>query len=46
MDHQLTRIAEDCDVALAFPVQSRVKEWSSISEKLQRKSLRLRTING
>src|SRR5437016_5709525 len=43
IDHQLTQLLHR-SVALAFPIQHRVKAWSSISEKLQRVRLSLTSL--
>jgi ppGpp synthetase/RelA/SpoT-type nucleotidyltranferase len=42
--HQIERLLQDGGVSLSFPVQRRVKEWTSISEKLDRKALQLSAI--
>jgi ppGpp synthetase/RelA/SpoT-type nucleotidyltranferase len=34
--HQIERLLEEEGVALGFPIQQRVKSWSSLSEKLER----------
>ena len=36
---QLSRLLDDADVTLGVPMESRVKAWSSIEEKIKRKSL-------
>jgi putative GTP pyrophosphokinase len=38
---QLARVMEDREIALGFPIQHRVKSWSSITEKLERTDLTL-----
>jgi putative GTP pyrophosphokinase len=42
---QLSKLLEGEQIALAIPMESRVKDWSSIEEKLDRKSLNLEHIN-
>jgi len=34
--HQIERLLEEQGIALGFPIQRRVKAWSSLSEKLER----------
>lgn len=41
---QIEKVTDDNSLSLAFPIESRVKSWSSISEKIERKALRLKTI--
>lgn len=41
---QLTELLATNDIALGVPVESRVKSWASIEEKLQRKALGLSNI--
>lgn len=42
--HQLEHLLAENPVSLGFPIQSRVKTWSSISEKIERKSLDIKDI--
>jgi putative GTP pyrophosphokinase len=42
--HQLDELLDQATVPLSFPVQHRVKAWSSISEKLQRVPLSLKSL--
>lgn len=39
MVEQLSKLLDDAQVTLGVPMESRVKEWSSIEEKIERKSL-------
>ena len=39
--HQIERLLDEEDVALGFPIQRRVKPWSSVSEKLERVGFRV-----
>lgn len=39
VSRQLGRLLDDNGIALSIPIQSRVKTWSSIAEKLERKAL-------
>ncbi|UVK96470.1 GTP pyrophosphokinase family protein [Pseudomonas sp. B21-048] len=41
---ELNELFIKADVALGFPIESRVKQWSSISEKLVRKSIDLTSV--
>ena len=38
---QLEHLIKQESLVLSFPIQSRVKEWQSITEKIERKSLNL-----
>jgi ppGpp synthetase/RelA/SpoT-type nucleotidyltranferase len=38
---QLERLISDANATLGFPIESRVKAWPSLEEKLQRKDLGL-----
>lgn len=38
-------ILQKNDIALGVPIEARIKEWASISEKIERKSLRLDAIS-
>jgi ppGpp synthetase/RelA/SpoT-type nucleotidyltranferase len=42
--HQLDRLLADQQIPLALPIQRRVKEWSSIEEKLERTAMSLSSI--
>lgn len=44
--HQLTQLLGQESIALSFPVQHRVKTWSSVAEKLQRVPLTLSNLRG
>jgi putative GTP pyrophosphokinase len=37
--HQLDQLLSDHQISFSFPIQSRVKQWDSIVEKLERKEL-------
>ena len=39
MAEQLSKLLDDAQVTLGVPMESRVKEWSSIEEKIERKSV-------
>lgn len=39
MAEQLSKLLSDAQITLGIPMESRVKEWSSILEKIERKSL-------
>lgn len=41
---QLSKVVNDNSLTLAFPIESRIKSWASISEKLDRKSLTPKSI--
>lgn len=41
---QLIQVIKDHSLTLAFPIESRVKSWASIQEKLDRKSLNPKSI--
>jgi ppGpp synthetase/RelA/SpoT-type nucleotidyltranferase len=41
---ELNELLDAEDVALGFPVESRVKAWSSIAEKMERKGIALTTV--
>jgi putative GTP pyrophosphokinase len=45
LSHQLNQLVEQKDISLSFPIQYRVKTWSSISEKIERKSLQLHKLS-
>ncbi len=45
LTRQLHELLTQQNVSLGCPIQSRVKEWISISEKIERKSLQLESIN-
>lgn len=38
---QLSRLIDDADVTLGVPMESRVKKWASIEEKIERKRLKV-----
>jgi GTP pyrophosphokinase len=42
--HQLHQLVAEKKVSLSFPIQSRVKQWDSIVEKIERKALRLNRV--
>lgn len=42
---QLSTLIDDADVSLGVPIESRVKQWSSIEEKFERKSLEIDDLN-
>lgn len=44
LQDQLVHLLNEADVSLGVPIESRVKEWESISEKLKRKSIVLEEI--
>jgi ppGpp synthetase/RelA/SpoT-type nucleotidyltranferase len=44
LKHQLEHLLIDASISLSFPIQQRVKAWSSIAEKFERKSLQLREL--
>ena len=44
LDQQLTKLLGDQKIYAAVPVQKRVKTWSSLEEKLSRKSLNLGSV--
>jgi putative GTP pyrophosphokinase len=41
---QLGRLLADSGISMAVPIQKRVKSWSSITEKIERVGLRLKTL--
>lgn len=41
--HQFSALVKKADIKLGLPLEGRIKEWSSISEKVDRKSLDLTT---
>jgi len=45
LEQQFSRILADAKIALAVPVQKRVKTWGSLEEKLGRKSLELEKVS-
>jgi putative GTP pyrophosphokinase len=42
--HQLQQLIDTHAVALSIPIQKRIKDWSSIAEKLERKGLDITTL--
>ena len=42
--HQIQPLIEKHGIALSIPLQHRIKSWSSISEKLERKTLKLTSL--
>ncbi|HEU0053132.1 MAG TPA: RelA/SpoT domain-containing protein [Longimicrobium sp.] len=44
LTHQLDRLILDRSISLSIPIQSRVKKWESIVEKIDRKSLPLKSV--
>lgn len=45
VSRQLDQLLQDADVTLGFPIESRVKGWDSIAEKIERKSLQLPSLS-
>lgn len=41
---ELTHLLEKEEITLGVPIESRVKEWTSIEEKINRKSLGLKKL--
>lgn len=44
VSHQIGRLLEQANVVLGFPIQHRVKEWDSISEKFERVPLSINSL--
>ncbi len=44
LTRQLQKLLDSRSVVLSFPIQQRVKTWSSLAEKLERKALSIKTL--
>lgn len=45
LEREISKLVDKHNVTLGVPLESRVKAWDSIKEKLDRKSIELKTIN-
>jgi putative GTP pyrophosphokinase len=44
LDRQLTKLLLENKIALGFPIQARIKTWDSLREKIDRRSLTLKSV--